>query len=131
MTIPDSLLEAARDAYDNHDDADDACQPEALRAALEAVYGRVVEAGMSAAADVVAGPKVRQEINRSIQKAEAAGVRRARDNVSDLLAGVDTRGLLATLMITGIGVGIHTHLTRLAEAIERGTLAKAKDVSGS
>ena len=36
MTIPDSLLEAARDAYDNHDDADDACQPEALRAALEA-----------------------------------------------------------------------------------------------
>lgn len=97
----------------------------------EARDPEALERAFYAAADVVAGPKVRQEINRSIQKAEAAGVRRARDNVSDLLAGVDTRGLLATLMITGIGVGIHTHLTRLAEAIERGTLAKAKDVSGS
>ncbi len=42
--IPDSVLGSARDAYDGHLDATYACEPEALRAALEAVTApRMVE----------------------------------------------------------------------------------------
>ena len=39
MTVPDALLVAAQAAYDSHPDSGAPCQPEALRAALEAVGG--------------------------------------------------------------------------------------------